>query len=80
MGLIHLHACTWAQVMDEFAKAAEHYRGDSANGPRGKIKRYLRKLGDSAPVFERWIGLLPAGDYGSGICGMRHELLAVLST
>lgn len=73
MGLIHPHACTWSQVMDEFSKAEEHYRSDSVNGPRGRIKRYLRKLGDSALVFERWIGLLPAGDYGSGICGRRHE-------
>ena len=79
IGLIHPHACTWSQVMDEFAKAEEHYRNDSVNGPRGKIKRYLRKLGESAPVFERWIGLLPAGDYGSGICGMRHGPFIVLS-
>ena len=74
LGLIHPHASTWLQVMDEFKRAEEHYRSDSTIGPRGKIKRYLRKLSESAPVFERWIGLLPAGDYGSGICGMPHEL------
>lgn len=74
MGLIQPCACTWSQVMDEFAKAEAHYRNDPSNGPRGRIKRYLRRLGESAPVFERWIGLLPAGDYGSGICGRRHDL------
>lgn len=60
--------------MDEFSRAEKHYRYDSVNGPRGAIKRCLRKFGDSASVFERWVGLLPAGDYGSGICGMRHYM------
>lgn len=73
IGLIHPHVCTWSQVMKEFSKAEEQYRNGPLDGRRGRIKRYLRRLSDSAPIFERWVGLLPSGDYGSGICGRRHR-------
>lgn len=72
VGELKLHACSWSQVMDEYKCAEKCYKDESLKGRRGKIKQCLRKIGESTPVFHNWIGLLPAGDYGSSICGKSH--------
>jgi hypothetical protein len=42
--------------------------------------KFICTIGKYGEVLKQWLGLLPAGDYGSSICGMYDplELLAIL--
>ncbi|KAI5458936.1 hypothetical protein BGZ63DRAFT_268525 [Mariannaea sp. PMI_226] len=68
---LELRSCTWDRVMQEVQTTASRW---SATPKRtSKLMVYLEKLGRNSDVFKSWIGVLPAGDYGSrmhSICGV----------
>lgn len=69
MEKVDLRSCTWPQVMRQLERAQNIYKEEKIKGSHGKIRHCLRKLGENADYFKRWVKLLPSGDYGSSICG-----------
>ncbi|KAL2286016.1 hypothetical protein FJTKL_07263 [Diaporthe vaccinii] len=65
---LNLGKCTWEQVMGEVQSLATRW----STSPKisSTMMRYLEKLGQNSDAFKSWLELLPAGDYGSSICGV----------
>jgi len=59
---LDLRDCTWAEVMLAVQETSQRWKGlpQMALG-----RKCLDKLGQNSEAFQAWIGLLPAGDYGS---------------
>ncbi|PNP81402.1 hypothetical protein FNYG_05208 [Fusarium nygamai] len=64
---VDLRQCNWKVVMGEVEKTAQLWR--SRPNKQSKIMVFVDKVGRHSEALERWLGLLPAGDYGSSICG-----------
>ncbi|KAF5572063.1 hypothetical protein FPANT_13377 [Fusarium pseudoanthophilum] len=64
---VDLRQCNWKVVMGEVEKTAQLWR--SRPHKQSKIMGLVDKVGRHSEALERWLGLLPAGDYGSSICG-----------
>ncbi|KKY35732.1 hypothetical protein UCDDA912_g04340 [Diaporthe ampelina] len=60
--------CTWEQVMGEVQSLAT--RWSTSPKKSSKMMICLEKLGQNSDAFKSWLELLPAGDYGSSICGV----------
>ncbi|EFW98416.1 hypothetical protein CMQ_4268 [Grosmannia clavigera kw1407] len=62
-----LRKCDWDEVLQEIQTTTQRW----SNGPRrgSKVAQVISRLGNSSEAFNSWIQLLPAGDYGSSICG-----------
>jgi len=60
---INLRNCRWEEVMSEVQETSRIWKGT----PRYSVKaqRFLEKLGQNSGVFQAWLGVLPAGDYGA---------------
>jgi hypothetical protein len=56
----------WSDVMKELQNAQNYYKTRHGGGPIGKA---LSKFGRYTESLKGWLDLLPAGDYGSTICG-----------
>ncbi|KAJ5910364.1 hypothetical protein N7504_005007 [Penicillium tannophilum] len=65
----------WSDVMKELQNAQNYYKTRSGGGPIGKA---LSKFGRYTESLKGWLDLLPAGDYGSTICGGLKLLLSAL--
>ncbi|KAJ0122198.1 hypothetical protein J7T55_002710 [Diaporthe amygdali] len=65
---LNLRQCTWEQVMGEVQSLAT--RWSTSPKKSSKMMIYLEKLGQNSDAFKSWLELLPAGDYGSSICGI----------
>ena len=46
-----------------------------ASKKRSKVATFVDKIGESSAAFQSWLDLLPAGDYGSSICGVFGRIL-----
>ncbi|RBR13213.1 hypothetical protein FVER53590_09900 [Fusarium verticillioides] len=64
---VDLRQCNWKVVMGEVEKTAQLWK--SRPNKQSKIMVFVDKVGRHSEALERWLGLLPAGDYGSSICG-----------
>ncbi|KAH6677900.1 hypothetical protein F5X68DRAFT_278047 [Plectosphaerella plurivora] len=60
--------CTWNDVMAEVQVSANSWKKRPSRDSR--IIGFIDKVGQNSKALEAWIGLLPAGDYGSSICGV----------
>ena len=59
---------TWEEVLDEVNQVASQYKDKS--GFWAKIRRGMRKFGESSQAFAGWLELLPSdSEYFSIICG-----------
>ncbi|KAJ5798298.1 uncharacterized protein N7503_007594 [Penicillium pulvis] len=65
----------WSDVMKELQNAQNYYKTRHGGGPIGKA---LSKFGRYTESLKGWLDLLPAGDYGSTICGGLKLLLSAL--
>jgi hypothetical protein len=63
----NLKRASWEDVMSEIQSTSQRWSNLPAK-IRGR--GFLEKIGQHSEAFQAWIGLLPAGDYGSGICGV----------
>ncbi|KAG5751774.1 hypothetical protein H9Q70_005568 [Fusarium xylarioides] len=64
---VDLRQCNWKVVMGEVEKTAQLWK--SRPNKQSKIMVFVDKVGRHSEALEKWLGLLPAGDYGSSICG-----------
>lgn len=64
--------------MKEFERALKYYDIERRKGVAGPIYTAFRKLGANADNFGAWLNLLPAGDYGTPICGMSLSIWNVV--
>ncbi|KAF5647841.1 uncharacterized protein FTJAE_1524 [Fusarium tjaetaba] len=64
---VDLRQCNWKVVMGEVEKTAQLWR--SRPNKQSKVMVFVDKVGRHSEALERWLGLLPTGDYGSSICG-----------
>lgn len=62
----------WSDVMKELQNAQNYYKNRHGVGPVGKA---LSKFGRYTESLKGWLDLLPAGDYGSIICGTYANIL-----
>lgn len=62
----------WSDVMKELQNAQNYYKTRSGGGPIGKA---LSKFGRYTESLKGWLDLLPAGDYGSTICGTHAPII-----
>ncbi|KAJ9156115.1 hypothetical protein NKR23_g1372 [Pleurostoma richardsiae] len=60
--------CTWDQVMEEVQSLSARWSTTPKRTSKAMV--CLQKLGRSSDAFRSWLQLLPAGDYGSSICGV----------
>ncbi|KAI1858928.1 uncharacterized protein JN550_012286 [Neoarthrinium moseri] len=72
-GCLDVRQCHWKDVLQEVNETAR--RWSSAPNRASQTMLYIDKLGRNSAVFESWLQLLPAGDYGSSlrafsICGV----------
>ncbi|KAH8769183.1 hypothetical protein F5883DRAFT_65963 [Diaporthe sp. PMI_573] len=65
---LNLRKCTWEQVMGEVQSLATRWSTSPKKASRSMM--CLEKLGKNSDAFKSWLDLLPAGDYGSSICGV----------
>ncbi|KAJ5229490.1 hypothetical protein N7489_010198 [Penicillium chrysogenum] len=65
----------WSDVMKELQNAQNYYKTRHGGGPIGKA---ISKFGRYTESLKGWLDLLPAGDYGSTICGGLKLLLSAL--
>ncbi|KAJ5836216.1 hypothetical protein N7447_002242 [Penicillium robsamsonii] len=65
----------WSDVMKQLQSAQSYYENRHGGGPIGKA---LSKFGRYTESLKGWLDLLPAGDYGSTICGGLKLLLSAL--
>ncbi|KAK3318704.1 hypothetical protein B0H66DRAFT_603276 [Apodospora peruviana] len=68
-----LRCCKWDQVMQEVHQTADGWA--AASKKSSKVATHLDKIKQNAAAFESWLDLLPAGDYGSSICGVFRLVL-----
>lgn len=66
----NVRAMKWSEAMKEVKAAVRRYDDVPRTGPRGFIKRGLRKLQSGSKVMEHWCKLLPDGDYGASVAGV----------
>ncbi|KAI1270113.1 hypothetical protein F5Y18DRAFT_367148 [Xylariaceae sp. FL1019] len=64
---LDLRQCKWEQVMDEVHATGLRWRTSPTRSSRAM--QCIDKIGQNSDAFESWIGLLPAGDYGTIIAG-----------
>ncbi|KAF5720097.1 hypothetical protein FMUND_4381 [Fusarium mundagurra] len=64
---VDLRQCNWKVVMGEVEKTAQLWK--SRPNKQSKIMVFVDKVGRHSEALEKWLALLPAGDYGSSICG-----------
>ncbi|KAJ9604441.1 hypothetical protein H2200_011277 [Cladophialophora chaetospira] len=64
--------CSWDDVIVALKKLSKE--GDDNDT---KFKKSLRAIGDNAEIFQRWLKLLPDGDYGATVSGAFKILLGV---
>lgn len=62
-----LKFCSWKHVLSEVEITSDQWKMISGNTKR---KNCLRAVGSNSDTLQAWIGLLPSGDYGAGICGV----------
>ena len=62
----------WSDVMKELQNAQNYYKTRHGGGPIGKA---LSKFGRYTESLKGWLDLLPAGDYGSTICGTHAPII-----
>ncbi|KAF4992488.1 hypothetical protein FDECE_13704 [Fusarium decemcellulare] len=62
-----LRKCSWREVMGQVQKTAQRWK--TRPSKQGKTMVFIDKLSQHSSALSSWIGLLPAGDYGSSICG-----------
>ncbi|KPM38557.1 hypothetical protein AK830_g7978 [Neonectria ditissima] len=60
---INFRQCNWRVVMEEVQKTAQRWK--SRPSKQGKTMVFVDKVGQHSAAWERWLGLLPSGDYGS---------------
>ncbi|KAI9903641.1 hypothetical protein N3K66_000170 [Trichothecium roseum] len=65
---IDLRTCNWAQVMAQVQMTGTRWK--SRPSKQGKTMVFIDKVGQNSSALQSWLGLLPAGDYGSSICGV----------
>ncbi|KAI3391982.1 hypothetical protein diail_6389 [Diaporthe ilicicola] len=65
---LNLRRYTWEQVIGEVQSLATRWSTSSKKS--SKMMRCLEKLGQNSGALKSWLELLPAGDYGSSICGV----------
>jgi hypothetical protein len=59
----NLRSCKWEEVMSEVAATGQRWK--TAPSRTAKARRCIEKLGEDSGALQAWLGLLPAGDYGS---------------
>ena len=59
---LDLRGCTWEEVMSEIQETSQRWKGLPG---KSKGRKCLEVLGHDSGAFQAWLGLLPAGDYGS---------------
>ncbi|KAF5717843.1 hypothetical protein FGLOB1_1951 [Fusarium globosum] len=64
---VDLRQCNWKVVLGEVEKTAQLWK--SRPSKQSKIMVFVDKVGRHSEALEKWLALLPAGDYGSSICG-----------
>jgi hypothetical protein len=64
--------CSWTDVA-----AALQQLSTVEEDENSRFKRSVRKIGDNADIFQRWLALLPDGDYGATISGAFKLILGV---
>jgi hypothetical protein len=62
----------WSDVMKELQNAQNYYKTRHGGGPIGKA---ISKFGRYTESLKGWLDLLPAGDYGSTICGTYASII-----
>ncbi|KAK8030107.1 hypothetical protein PG993_011398 [Apiospora rasikravindrae] len=65
---VDLRNCKWEEVMSEVQATGTRWRTSAIKST--KTAQYIDKVGQNSKAFESWLGLLPAGDYGSSIAGV----------
>ncbi|KAI0198182.1 hypothetical protein F4808DRAFT_265975 [Astrocystis sublimbata] len=68
LNVSELRRCSWNQVMIQVREISVSWE----SSPRriSKSMQCIDKLGRNSEVFQSWLDLLPAGDYGSSIAGV----------
>ena len=75
--LLDIKTCSWPQVMKELSKA-EAFHQNKYLSRFGPVLKCIRSFKKYASTMSQWIDILPAGDYGSGLCGMNDQFLYIL--
>ncbi|KAL9119792.1 MAG: hypothetical protein Q9187_003655 [Circinaria calcarea] len=75
---IDLKTCSWPDVMREFNRAQQYHKEKTWSRYK-PISQYLRAFGAKAQFLGQWVELLPAGDYGAGLCGALKLILGAAS-
>jgi hypothetical protein len=59
----NLRNCKWEEVMSEVKATGQKWK--TAPSHTAKARRCIERLGQDSGALQAWLGLLPAGDYGS---------------
>jgi hypothetical protein len=59
----NLRSCNWEEVMSEVKDTGQRWK--TAPSRTARARRCIEKLGQDSGALQAWLGLLPAGDYGS---------------
>lgn len=60
---VDLRQCNWNVVLGEVEKTAQLWK--SRPNKQSRIMVFVDKVGRHSEALEKWLALLPAGDYGS---------------
>lgn len=60
---LDLRSCKWEEVMSEVQETSQRWK--TMPNVTAKAQKCLEILGQNSEAFQAWLGLLPAGDYGS---------------
>jgi hypothetical protein len=60
---VNLRHCDWKAVMGEVGRTAQRWK--ARPNKHSKVMVFIDKVGRHSVAMETWLGLLPAGDYGS---------------
>ncbi|KAF5539421.1 hypothetical protein FMEXI_8910 [Fusarium mexicanum] len=64
---VDLRQCNWKVILGEVEKTAQLWK--SRPNKQSKIMVFVDKVGRHSEALEKWLALLPTGDYGSSIFG-----------
>jgi hypothetical protein len=75
----HMHVdmrnCRWEQVLSKVKETSQIWKG--LPNFSAKAQRCLERLRQDSGAFQAWLGLLPAGDYGSRYL-LRNSILPIM--
>ncbi|KAF3025095.1 hypothetical protein E8E14_014568 [Neopestalotiopsis sp. 37M] len=64
----NIRSCRWGDVLSQVQDTAVQWSTTPNRTSQAMLS--INKVGRNSAVFESWLELLPAGDYGASVCGV----------